>query len=126
MAVVFFVMAGMAALWTCIKTQAIYLSIVDTFPPQFQDKLSSRYAFPVLVLSPSTPLPLQEEYVKSTWGGCAFFLCVSLGFFFARNVVFGGALLAVFVGSVFAAIKCWKTYKSNRERKMVQDETEAT
>jgi len=116
MAAVFFVISAITAIWSAVKYQIIYNSIVDSFPPQFRDELSSRYAFPVLVLSPTTPLPLQAEYVKSMWGSCVFFFCVSLGSFASRNVVFGGLFLLVFVGAVFKTIKSRKTYQENCNR----------
>ena len=113
MPAVFFVIA---AIWSAVKYQIIYNSIVDSFPPQFQDGLSSRYAFPELVLSPTTPLSLQAEYVKCMWGSCVFFLCVSLGSFASRNEAFGGLFLLVFVGAVFKTIKSRKTYQENCNR----------
>jgi len=123
---VFFVLAGVITLWSAVKSHVVYRSIVDSFPPQFQDDLSSRYAFPVLVLSPSTPLELQAEYMKSLLGGCAVFPCVSLGFFAARNVVFGCFMFIAFIWSVFSTIRSWKTYKENCERPMVNDQMDET
>ncbi|WP_024514562.1 hypothetical protein [Bradyrhizobium sp. Tv2a-2] len=116
MAAVFFVIGAIALIWSAAKYQIIYHSIVDSFPPQFRDDLSSRYAFPVLVLSPATPLPLQAEYVKSMWGFCVFFLCMSLGSFASRNAVFGSLFLLVFAGAVFKAIKSRKTLQENCNR----------
>jgi hypothetical protein len=113
---VFFVLSAIAAIWSAVRYQIVYRSVVDSFPPQFQDDLTSRYAFPVYALSPSTPLPLQAEYMKSLWGGCVSFLCVSLGFFSSQNVVFGGFCLAGFFWVVFSTLKSWKTFKENCNR----------
>lgn len=77
MAAVFIVGCGMAMIWSVVKYLIVYRALVDSIPPQ----LCPRYAVPVYALSPSTPLPLQAEYVKSAWGGCVAFLCVSLCFF---------------------------------------------
>jgi hypothetical protein len=126
MHVVFFVLAGIIALWSAVKMHVIYRSIVDSFPPQFQDDLSSRYAFPVLVLTPPTPLELQAEYMKSLLGSCAVFLCVSLGCFAARNAVFGCFVLVVFIWSVFSTVRSWRTYKENCERPAVRNERDET
>ena len=90
--------------------------LVDLFPPQFQDDLSSRYAFPVLALSPSTPLPLHADYMKACWGSCVGCLCASAGFFSAQNVVLGCFLLAGFFWAVFSTTKSWKTYQENCNR----------
>jgi hypothetical protein len=124
MAAVLFVLGGMILLFSGVKAQFVYRSIVDSLPPQFQDDLSSRYAFPVYALSSSTPLPLQAEYVKSMLGFCISFLCLSLGFFAARNVVFGCFLLVWFVWGAFVTIKSWKTYRTNCEQPLPQDEEE--
>jgi hypothetical protein len=63
MAATFFVMAAIAGILSAVRYQIVYHSMVDSFPLQFQDDLTSRYAFPVLVLNPSTPLSLQAEGV---------------------------------------------------------------
>jgi hypothetical protein len=90
--------------------------LVDSFPSQFQDDPTSRYAFPVLALQPSTPLPLQAEYVKASWGGCVAVLCVSLCFFSIQEPIVGCVVLVVFFASVFLAIKGWRTYQENCNR----------
>jgi hypothetical protein len=116
MTAVFVVVAAIAAIWSGVKYQIIYNSIIDSFPPQFQDDLTSRYAFPVYALSSSTPLPMQEEYVKSLWGGCVCALSVSVALFSSGNVVFGSFVLLGFFWAVFSTIKSWKTYKENCNR----------
>jgi hypothetical protein len=116
MNVVFFVMGAMAMIWSTIRYHFVYRSIVDSFAPQFQDELSARYAFSVFALDAPTPLPLQAEYMKSLWGGCTAFLCVSLGFFASRNVIFGSFLLVGFCWATFHTIQSWKIYKENCRR----------
>src|SRR6476660_9833410 len=110
MAAVFFVVGAIAVILSAVRCEIVYRSLVDSFPPQFQDELTSRYAFPVLALSPSTPLALQAAYMKALWAGCVCFLCVSLGFFASQNVVFGCFCLLGFFWSVFSTIKSWKTF----------------
>jgi hypothetical protein len=116
MAAVFFVAGAIALIWSAVRYQIVYRSLIDSFPPQFQDDLTSRYAFPVLALSPSTPLPLQADYMKTLWGSCAGFLCISLGFFVSQNVPFGFLCLLGFFWAVFSTLKSWKTYKENYNR----------
>lgn len=113
MAVVFFVVGGIALLLSGVRYQVVYRSLVDSFPPQFQDDLTSRYAFPVLALSPSTPLTLQSDYMTALWGSCVGLLCISLGFFASQNVLFGGLCLLGHCWAVFSTMKSWKTYKEN-------------
>lgn len=116
MAAVFFVAGAIALIWSAVRYEIVYRSLVDSFPAQFQDDLTSRYAFPVLALSPSTPLPLQADYMKALWGSCVGCLCISLGFFAFGNVPFGCLLLLGFIWAVFSTMKSWKTYKENCNR----------
>jgi len=113
MAVVFFVMAAIAALFSAVRYQTVYYSLIDSFPLQFRDEPTSRYAFPVLALSPSTPLALQTDYKTALWAACACILCISLGLFAAQNMVFGCLCLPGFVWTVFSTVKAWTTYKEN-------------
>ena len=124
MAAVFFVMGGMAMIWSAVRSQVVYRSIVDSFPPQFQDDYTSRYAFSVYALAPSTPLPLQAEYMKALWAGCACMLCVALGCFALPNVVWGCFILAGFFWAVFSTFKSWKTYRENCNRAVSQNDEE--
>jgi hypothetical protein len=116
MVAVFAVGCGIALLWTGIKYQIIYNSVIDSFPPQFQGDLTSRYAFTVLVLSPSTPLPLQAEYVKASWGGCVAGLSISLCFFSVREPILGCLFLVIFIAAVVSTLRSRKTYKENCNR----------
>lgn len=118
MAAVFVVGTGIAMIWSAVKYLIVCRALVDSLPPQ----LPSRFAFPVFALSHSTPLSLQAEYVKSLWGGCVGFLCVSLCFFSLGELIVGCVLLAVFLASVVAAFKAWKTYKENCNRAMVRSD----
>lgn len=120
MAAVFVVGCGMAMLRSIVKYQIVYHALIDSLPPQ----LPSGFAFPVYALNPSTPLPLQAEYVKSLWGGCVAFLCVSLCFFSLQELVVGCVFLAVFFASVVSAFKSWKTYKENCNQAAAQSDKE--
>ena len=120
MAAVFVVGCGIAMIWSAFKYLIVYRALVDSIPPQ----LSARYAVPVYALSPSTPLPLQAEYVKSAWGGCVAFLCVSLCFFSLQELAVGCVSLVVFGVSAISAIRSWKTYKENCNRAVAQDDKE--
>jgi hypothetical protein len=124
MAAVFFVVSAMVAIWSAVRYEIVYRSLIDSFPPQFQDDLTSRYAFPVLALSPSTPLPLQADYMNALWGSCVVCLCVSLGFFSSQNVLFGCFSLAGFLWAVFSTVKAWKTYQENCNRTVSRQDEE--
>ena len=121
MVALFAVGCGMAMICSAIRYEFVYRSVKDSFPPQFQDDLTSRYAFPVLALSPSTPLPLQAEYLKAMWGGCVAFLCLALCFFSLQELIVGCLGLIVFFVQTFSTIKSWKTYKENCDRTAVHD-----
>jgi hypothetical protein len=117
MAAVFVVGAAMAFIWAAVRYQMVYCSVIDSLPPQ----LPSGYAFPAYALSPSTPLPLQAEYVKSLWGGSAGFLCISLCFFSLEELVVGCVAFAVFCWSAVYAVKARKVYMENCSQASEQD-----
>ena len=116
MVVLFVVGAGLAFIWGGAKYQMVYGSVIDSLPPQ----LPSRYAFPAYALSPSTPLPLQAEYVKSLWGMSVGFLCVSLSFFSLQEIGAGCAAFAVFCWSVVYSVKARKKYMENCNQALAQ------
>ena len=121
---VFVVGAFIAAIWSIIIYQNVYNSVIEFFPPQFRDPLTSRYAFPILALSRSTPLLLQADYVKSLSGFCVLFLCISLSFFSIQQLIIGCLFLGVFFVAVFSTIKSWKTYKANCNRSVARSDNE--
>ena len=116
MVAVFGVACAIAIIWSGVRYEIVYKAVVDSFPPQFQDPETSRYAFPVLVLGPSIPLSLQADYLKSLLGGCVAFLCLSLCFFSVDQPIVGCIVFAVFLASIFYAFKSWKIYRQNRDR----------
>jgi hypothetical protein len=124
MPAVFGVVCLIAMIWSAVRYQIVYNRVVELMPPQFQDDLTSRYALPVYALDPSTPLPLQQDYLNSQWAGCVAMLCASLALFSAQNNVFGCFCLAVFVWAVFHTMKSWKTYKQNCNRTASQQAEE--
>lgn len=123
MAPLFFGIGAIAAIWSAVRSQVIFRQLIDSFAPQFQDDLTARYAFHAYALSPSTPLPLQAEYIKVLYGGCVCALCISLGFFSLGNVVFGCFVLLGFVIGVFMTFNSWRTYRANCDRSKEQEET---
>jgi hypothetical protein len=126
MAALFGVLCAMATLWAGIRYEFAYRSSINTLPPQFQDDLSSRYAFPVYALEPSTPLPVQAEYVNAMWGFCVAALCLSLCFFSLQNFLLGG-LIAIGAGwGAVSAMKSRKVFKANCERQIHQVQMEDT
>ena len=118
----FFAIGVIAAIWSAVRSQVNYRQVIDSFAPQFQDDLTSRYAFPVHALSPSTPLPLQAEYMKVLHSGCVSVLCISLGLFCLGNVVLGCFFLLGFALAAFSTFKSWKTYRANCDRPKEQAE----
>jgi hypothetical protein len=124
MVALFVVGSGIALLWSAVRYQIVYRSLIDSFPPQFQDDLTSRYAFPVLALSPSTPLPLQAEYVKASWGACVGLLCIAMCFFSIGELIVGCVGLVIFFAAVFSTINSWKTYRENCNRVVPNDDND--
>ena len=124
MKAVFFALAAFLGIWGAIRGHIVYCLIRDTFPPQFQDDLSSRFAIYVYALSHSTPLPLQAEYLKSLACGSASLFCVALGFLISGNIPFGSLWLLGFFAVAFSTVKSWTTYKANCSRAESQQTNE--
>jgi hypothetical protein len=116
MTTVFIVITIVAGLISAVKYQIVYNAVIDSLPPQFQDPHTSRYAFPVYALTPSTPLPLQGQYVQSQISGSVMLLSVSLALLSAHQFVFGCLLLCAIGACIPSGIKSWKTYRQNCER----------
>ena len=117
MAALFFAVGAIAGIWSAVRFQILYRQLVDSSPPQFQDQLTSRYAFSVYALDPSTPLPLQAEYMKCQYAGCGCVLAISLGLFSLGNIPVGCLVLLGFLLGVFWTFRPWKTCEENRRRK---------
>jgi hypothetical protein len=115
---------AVAAIWSAFKYQTVYYALINSFPLEFQDPLNSRSAFPEFALSPSTPLALQADYVKSLAGGCFAMLCFSLWFFSFGQVIGGWLGLGSFLLIATSTIKSWKTYKANCNRPVAHDDKE--
>ncbi|MGJ4884744.1 hypothetical protein [Bradyrhizobium sp. HKCCYLR1023] len=116
MAGVLFVLGGFLLFVAAIHTHSVYRAILDTLPPQFQDEWTSRYAFSVYALAPTTPLDVQASYVKAMVLSCPACLSISFGFFAAGNVVLGCLAMLAFVIATYRALQGWRTYKSNLDR----------
>jgi hypothetical protein len=107
------VVIAVAVLWSAFKYQAAYVALIDSLPPQFQDGLNSRYAFPEYVLRPSTPLALQADYVKSQVGFCFAAVGVSLLCFLFEKIIAGAIVLVMLLGFTVLTFRSWKTYHAN-------------
>jgi hypothetical protein len=116
MAALFGVLCVMVMIWSALRYQFASRSLIDSLPPQFQDDLTSRYAFSVYVLEPSSPLPLQAEFMSAMWGSCVALLCLSLCFFSLHNILFGCVITAGTVWVVVSTFRSWKIYKANCDR----------
>ena len=69
-AAVFFVLGGFLLFVAAIHTHFGYRAILDALPPQFRDDWTSRYAFSVYALEPTTPLDVQASYIKAMGLSC--------------------------------------------------------
>jgi hypothetical protein len=113
-----------AFIWSALQTRAVHNALIDTFPPEFKDNLTEKFAFHVIALSPATPLSVQADYLNSQMVGCFGILCFSLAFFSAGEVFGGWLALGAFFMSAISIVKAWKTYKENCNRKLARDDQE--
>ena len=113
----FAIVGCVAFVGSVIADQKVQNALIDTLPPQFQDPLNSRYAFDVYVLSPSTPLALQADYIKSLMGFCVAVFCFALFSIFFFEQAWARWLPSVLPFVMTAStIKSWRAYKANRNR----------
>jgi hypothetical protein len=123
----FAVVGSVAFVCSIIVDQMVHNALIESLPPQFQDSLSSRYAFDVYVLSPSTPLALQTKHMKALMGFWFSVLCFALFsiFFFEQMWARWLPSVLVFVMTV-SIVKSWKAYKANCNRPMGASDKEET
>lgn len=116
MGVLFAVLTLMATIWSAVAYFRVYNAMREHLPPQFQDEESSRYAFSVWALQPSTPLSVQAEYVRYVKATCVAVLCGALALLAFHQIIFGCLFLAAFFYSVFSAARSSRIYKQNCEK----------
>ncbi|WP_298276750.1 hypothetical protein [uncultured Bradyrhizobium sp.] len=110
-----------AVVWSAYKYQTAYVALIDALPPQFQDGLNSKFAFPEYVLRSTTPLPTQADYVESLVGFCCATLGIALLCFLYENQVVGAIVFVMFIAFSFLTIRSWKVYRANCSRQPFQD-----
>jgi hypothetical protein len=118
---VFGMVGAIAFVWSAVRNHLVYRALIDSFPPELKDGLTAKFALHVIALSPSTPLSLQAEYLKSLAAGCVAMLCFSLSLFCADKIegwlALGGCLLIA-----ISAIRSWKTYRQNCNRAVAHND----
>jgi hypothetical protein len=110
--------------WSYFRYQRVFDALIDTFPLELRDDHTSRFAIHPIALSPSTPLALQADYVKSEVGVCLAMLAGALSSFLYGNVVLGLTWSVVWLVGVVVTFNSWKAYAANRDRRISDDEKE--
>lgn len=108
-----------ALIWSGFKYYAVYVALVDTFPPEWRDSLTARFALSQAALSPSTPLVVQADYVASEIGGCLVTFLLSLLLFSVGEARGGWLLAAIFLLIIASTIRSARKYWENRRRQSV-------
>jgi len=113
-----------AFIYAAWRNQAVHYALIDSFPPELKDEMTAKVALHAIALRPSTPLPVQADYVNSLVAGAFAMLCFSLTLF-SLGEVFGGwlALIMSLISAVLT-IKSWWTYNENRSRVAARDDQE--
>jgi hypothetical protein len=105
--------SALAFLWAAFLFQKVRYAMINKIPLEFQDPDLGYSAYPEFALRPSTPLPLQADYLKCQMLFCFAFLGFSLCCFLLNNVIAGSLSLAFFLILAVTAIKSRKIYKAN-------------
>jgi hypothetical protein len=110
------VAAVVAFCWTIFKGGSAQAAIVDFLPPELRDGLTSRFAASEYAFRPSTPLPVQADFLHAAWGFCLATLFASLAFFSVPDVVPGCIALFLCLVGLVDAIRSQKAYRKSRRR----------
>jgi hypothetical protein len=111
-------------IYSALQYRAAHNALIDSFPPEWKDSLTEKFVLGEMGLSPSTPLPIQTNYMNSIWAGAVAMLLFSLTLF-SLSESFGGWLgMIFFLFGVVSAIKSWRVYKENCKRKAVVNKEE--
>lgn len=107
-------------------TQTIYFELRDKVPQEFQNEEFAYAIWPQFALSPSTPLPLQADYVRS-----GFYLCAACFGFLVCAILVGSTIgtiffLALCLGLAISSTRFAKTYGANRARRMTGSDEEGS
>lgn len=114
---VILVLAIFAALgWTAFKYLSVSSALNESMPPEWRDSITARFARGHIALNPSTPLPIQTDYIVSLVGGCLAGLFITLLVFSVGETTAGWFFLAIFALCVASTAKSAMTYWKNRSR----------
>ena len=108
-----------ALLWAGFKYYAVYFALVDSFPPEWRNTSTERFAIDQFALSPSTPLAVQADYVESQFAGCLGVFVLWLLLFFVDQTNKHWLVLAGFVVVAASTIRSARLYWKNRKGSMM-------
>jgi hypothetical protein len=112
-----FAVVGIVAFcWAIFKGGSAQAAIVDFLPPELRDGLTPRFAASEYAFRPSTPLPLQVDFLHAAWGICVATLFGSLAFFSVPDVVPGCIALFLFLVGLVDATRSQKAYRESCRR----------
>jgi len=99
-------------------------ALKELVPPELKEGLVEKFVLGGLGLSPSTPLPIQTNYMNALWAGTVAMLCFSLTLF-SMGEAFGGWLaFGAFLIMIVFTLRSWSTYRENRRRRALPDNVE--
>jgi hypothetical protein len=101
--------------WSAFKYFSAFSALEDSFPPEWRDSITARFALASVALNPSTPLPIQADYVASLAGGCLAVLFITLLAFSVGETRGGWLFFAIFAVCVASTIKSAMKYFRNRK-----------
>ena len=125
MGAVFSLLAAITVIYSLVKYWPIRRYLIATRPQYVRGNWVVRFfSFNARALEPSTPLPLQADYMKSLWAGCVALLFMTLSSFAGGDLFSGGfinvlldvVVLVLCVWELVATIKSWRKYRENCDR----------
>jgi hypothetical protein len=108
--------------WTAFNYYSVSSALKESMPPGWRDSITERFAIDSFALNPSTPLPIQADYIASLVGGCLTVLFTALLVFSVGETTGGWLFLAILVVCVASTAKSAMTYWKNRTRAKIARE----
>jgi len=102
--------------WIAFNYFSVSSALKESMPPEWRDSITERFAIDSFALNPSTPLPIQADYIASLVGGCLAVLFTTLLVFSVGETVGGWFFLAIFAVCVASTVKSAVKYWKNRKR----------
>jgi hypothetical protein len=108
--------------WAAFNYFSVSSALKESMPPEWRGTITERFAIESFALNPSTPPPIQTDYMASLVGGCLAVLFLTLLVFSVGETKGGWLFLAILALCVASTVKSAMKYWKNRKRAAIARE----